>query len=36
MVDENIIRTALNKVNMKVKSKEIIALIMARYDMIDK
>ncbi|MBQ3008514.1 MAG: hypothetical protein IJD80_02890, partial [Oscillospiraceae bacterium] len=35
-VDEKIIRKTLDKVNMKVKSKEIISLIMARYNLIEK
>lgn len=35
-INENIIRTALEKVNMKVKSQEIVDLILSRYNLIDK
>ncbi len=35
-VNETILRTALEKVNMKVKSKQIIGLIMARYSLVEK
>ena len=35
-INENILRTTLEKVNMKVKSQEIVDLILSRYNLIDK